>query len=438
MLGAPIAPVAISKQQQQQQQRVRLRCVPAFAELAVEVGGAFSARAAQAALAAELGRSATLGVARGSHAQQQHGRAPGPADMSPFALAPSTAGSLGGGGGARFEVVAAEVYQEESGAWVPLKLEQAEALTRDEEAEEAEAERELDALHALNGLAEEDQDEDDDEDEDAQEGGGGKQATEKMRPPKKRRRPGDGAGKPSPQAVAAAPSAAPLTLTPLSLLGAATAIANAPPPAAAAAAGMLGASPPPPPQSLLVRRSPTPGTPTTPTGTPTLSGLNLGLSPTFTASANGGLPTAVGMEGEVIIGSGGSRYVVNMSCHRCKVRRPKCLMCTLDTHHRFCPVCLERHYNAATAFGPGGCPVCAGKCTCASCMRRRTGGGTGVVSPSPTPTPPLAPSPSPPTPQLVAASSYSHVAAAAAVAGIMNMGAGAFGSLMGFKAANNS
>ncbi|KAH3732924.1 hypothetical protein Pelo_16246 [Pelomyxa schiedti] len=63
------------------------------------------------------------------------------------------------------------------------------------------------------------------------------------------------------------------------------------------------------------------------------------------------------------------RTVSNMSCHRCKTRRPKCMVCPKNEKHKFCYACMERHHST-TRIPDVGCPVCTRTCTCAQCRKK--------------------------------------------------------------------
>lgn len=66
---------------------------------------------------------------------------------------------------------------------------------------------------------------------------------------------------------------------------------------------------------------------------------------------------------------GSRRIVLNTSCHRCKTRKPQCMVCPLNEKHKFCVVCLERHHNMVV-IPPSGCPLCTQSCTCAMCRKK--------------------------------------------------------------------
>ncbi|KAH3762358.1 hypothetical protein Pelo_5800 [Pelomyxa schiedti] len=66
---------------------------------------------------------------------------------------------------------------------------------------------------------------------------------------------------------------------------------------------------------------------------------------------------------------GGRRVAPNTSCHRCKTRKPQCLVCPQNDKHKFCLVCLERHHNTVTIPATG-CPLCTQSCTCAMCRKK--------------------------------------------------------------------
>ncbi|KAH3765700.1 hypothetical protein Pelo_2435 [Pelomyxa schiedti] len=59
----------------------------------------------------------------------------------------------------------------------------------------------------------------------------------------------------------------------------------------------------------------------------------------------------------------------NTSCHRCKTRKPQCLVCPINEKHKFCVVCLERHHNTLVIPNTG-CPLCTQACTCAMCRKK--------------------------------------------------------------------
>ncbi|KAH3732804.1 hypothetical protein Pelo_16362 [Pelomyxa schiedti] len=59
----------------------------------------------------------------------------------------------------------------------------------------------------------------------------------------------------------------------------------------------------------------------------------------------------------------------NTSCHRCKTRKPQCLVCPMNEKHKFCVVCLERHHNTLVIPNTG-CPLCTQSCTCAMCRKK--------------------------------------------------------------------
>eukprot|EP01105_Mastigella_eilhardi_P005842 TRINITY_DN17544_c0_g1_i1.p3 TRINITY_DN17544_c0_g1~~TRINITY_DN17544_c0_g1_i1.p3 ORF type:complete len:264 (+),score=98.32 TRINITY_DN17544_c0_g1_i1:237-1028(+) len=59
----------------------------------------------------------------------------------------------------------------------------------------------------------------------------------------------------------------------------------------------------------------------------------------------------------------------DISCHRCKTRRPLCVVCPLNRNHRVCIGCLQRHHNTNTIQAEG-CPICQHTCTCPQCRPR--------------------------------------------------------------------